>query len=47
MGENGNIFAVVVLVVLAAVMVGGWFAFPSVMHFMQRQDCVAVGRTNC
>lgn len=47
MGENGNLFAVIVLVIVALVLLGGWFAFPAITHFMQRQDCVATGNMNC
>lgn len=47
MGENGNLFAIIVLVVVTLVLLGGWLAFPTLAHFMQRQDCVASGRMNC
>jgi len=47
MGDNGNVFAIIVLVGIIAVIVGGWLIFPAVTHYMQHQDCVAVGRTNC
>jgi hypothetical protein len=47
MGDKGDVFAIIVLVFIIAILVGGWFAFPAVTHFMQQQDCVAVGRTNC
>ena len=47
MGDNGNIFAIIVLVVVVAIILGGWLAFPSITHFIQNQDCVATGHTNC
>jgi hypothetical protein len=47
MGDNGNLFAIIVLVVAAAIIVGGWLAFPAVTHFMQSQDCIATGHMNC
>jgi hypothetical protein len=47
MGDNGNIFAVIVLVVVAAIILGGWLAFPSINHYMQNQNCIASGHTNC
>jgi hypothetical protein len=47
MGDNGNVFAVIVLVVVAALLVGGWLAFPTITHFMQNQECIAGGHTNC
>jgi hypothetical protein len=47
MGDNGNVFAVIVLVVVAAIIVVGWLAFPTINHFVQNQDCIAVGHTNC
>ncbi len=47
MGDNGNVFAVIVLVVVVVIIVGGWLAFPRITHFMQGQDCIATGHTNC
>ena len=47
MGDNGNIFAIIVLVVVVVIIVGGWPAFPEINHFMQNQDCIASGHTNC
>ena len=47
MGDNGNVFAIIVLVVVAVIIVGGWLAFPAITHFMQNQDCIASGHTNC
>lgn len=47
MGDNGNVFAVIVLVVVAAIIVGIWLAFPTIIHFMQGQDCIASGHMNC
>ncbi len=36
-----------VLVVLAAGLFAGWLLFPRLLAYMQRQDCVASGHTNC
>ncbi|GAB0113814.1 hypothetical protein [Acidisoma sp. C75] len=47
MGERGTIVALILLVAIALVMVGGWLLFPTLTHFMQRQDCIATGRVNC
>ncbi len=47
MGDNGNVFAIIVLVVVLALIVGGWLAFPTITHFMQYQDCIAAGHMNC
>jgi predicted negative regulator of RcsB-dependent stress response len=47
MGERGNIVALILLVLIALVMLGGWYLFPYVAHFMQQQDCIATGRVNC
>jgi predicted negative regulator of RcsB-dependent stress response len=47
MGDRGNIVAFIVLAIVAVVIVVGWLAFPSIMHFMQNQDCVASGHVNC
>jgi hypothetical protein len=47
MGDNGNLLAIIVLVVVALIILGGWLAFPTLTHFMQQQDCVASGRINC
>jgi hypothetical protein len=47
MGDNGNIFAVIVLAVVVAIIIGGWLAFPAITHFMQNQNCIATGHTNC
>lgn len=47
MGENGNILALIVLAVVAVLILVGWLAFPTILHFMQNQDCVAAGHMNC
>lgn len=47
MKDHGNIMALVVLVIVAVIILGGWLAFPAIVHFMQNQDCVAAGHTNC
>ena len=47
MDDRGNIFAIIVLVVVMAIIVGGWLAFPTITHFMQNQNCIAAGHTNC
>ena len=47
MGDNGNSLALIVLVIIAVIILGGWLAFPTISHFMQNQDCVAAGHMNC
>ncbi len=37
----------VVLLVLAALWVGGWLLFPRLAVYMRRQDCIAAGHMNC
>lgn len=38
---------IVTLLVVAALLVGGWMLFPRLHQEMMWQDCVASGRTNC
>ena len=42
-----RLFPVIVLAIVAALALLGWSLFPVVQGFVARQDCVAVGRTNC
>ncbi|WP_158802656.1 MULTISPECIES: hypothetical protein [unclassified Acidisoma] len=45
--DNGNKAALAVLVGIMLVILGIWLAFPALTRYTQRQDCIAVGRTNC
>ena len=41
------LFPVLVLSGLVALGLLAWWLFPVMQGFVARQDCVAVGRTNC
>ena len=36
-----------VLLALAALLLGGWLLFPRLSAYMHRQDCIASGHVNC
>jgi hypothetical protein len=42
-----DVVPVLVLVMVAAVALLGWWLYPKVQHYMAQQDCIAVGHTNC
>ncbi len=44
---QSSVLPAVVLVVLIAVMLGGWWGFPYFQAWMYHNDCVATGRVNC
>jgi apolipoprotein N-acyltransferase len=44
---GGNLLPTLVLVVLVALLAGGYFLFPRVAAYMSRQDCIATGHVNC
>ena len=42
-----SLLPALVLAFLVALMLGGWWGFPHLQAWMNRNDCVATGRTNC
>lgn len=42
-----DLLSVLLLVVLIAALAGGYWLFPRFQNYMNNQDCVAAGRTNC
>lgn len=38
---------VLVLALLAALLLGGWWLFPKLYELVSYRDCVASGRTDC
>jgi hypothetical protein len=41
------VFPALVLAVIVAIMLGGWWLFPRFQGWMARNDCVAAGHTDC
>jgi hypothetical protein len=44
---QSSILPALVLILLAALMAGGYWGFPYLQAWMAHNDCVATGRTNC
>jgi hypothetical protein len=42
-----DVVPVIILLVLAGIMLGGWWLFPKVQAWMAHDNCVAAGHTNC
>lgn len=40
-------FPVLVLALIVAVLLGGWWLFPRFQNWVARNDCIAAGRTDC
>lgn len=45
--SESSLMTAVVLAVIAAVLLGGYFAFPAFQAYMARQDCIGAGRIDC
>jgi len=47
--EDGpsNLLPVITLVVVALLLLAGWWLFPKFQHAIHTTDCVASGRTDC
>jgi flagellar biogenesis protein FliO len=45
--QNSNFLAGVAFALLLALIIAGVWLFPRIYAFMNRQDCIASGRTNC
>jgi hypothetical protein len=43
----GGLLPVLTLLLLALVLLAGWWLFPALQHYVAYQDCVASFRTNC
>ncbi len=45
--RSANLFAIITLIAVLAIALGGWWLFPKLQAYLAFQDCVASGRTNC